>query len=448
MIETGLPEIAAEPVTRIVILGGGFGGVQTARTLAKEAKATGLNLRITLVDKNNYFLFTPMLPEVGTGILESQHITQSLRDATRELGVTFYQAAVTHLDAANRTVTTDAGVIPYDVLVIALGATTNYFGMNDVESVALTFKDIPDAVRFHSHVLQMLEQADREPDPMKRKALLSFVIAGGGLTGVELAADLADFLPQTMHKQYPRLSPAEMSIIVVEAMNTLLTGMEPEVQHLTQKRLEAKGVRVLLSTPVTGATPNAVHTETEGTLPLGTLVWTAGITGNPLLASSPFERTRGNRILCDETLQVKDWLGVYAIGDCSFVNNTITSKPYAQSAQIAEREAKHVAANVLRGIRGQALQPFTYDPLGVLISLGDRYSIVDVRRIRLAGIPGYLTWKALYLAKLPSWRNRATVLADWLIGTVAGRNTVQREAPAPNRSTAPAELVVTTPSRK
>ena len=431
MTDTGLREVTPGRVTRVVILGGGFGGVLTARTLAKEAKASGLDLRITLVDKNNYFLFTPMLPEVGTGILDSQHIMQSLRDATREIGVTFSQAAVTQLDAPNRTVTTDVGVIPYDVLVIALGATTNYFGMKDVEAVAYTFKDIPDAVRFHTRVLQMLEQADREPDAMKRKALLSFVIAGGGLTGVELAADLADFLAQTMHKEYPRLTPADASITVVEAMSTLLPGMEPAVQQLTQAHLEAKGVRVLLNTPVSGATADAVKTEKAGDLPLGTLIWTAGITGNPLLKSFPFETTRGTRIRCDETLQVTDWQDVYALGDCSFVNNAITSKPYAQSAQIAEQEAKHVAANVLRGIRGQSLQTFTYDPLGVLISLGARYSIVDVRHLRLSGLPGYLTWKALYLAKLPSWRNRITVLSDWLVGTVAGRSTVQRDAPVP-----------------
>jgi len=431
MTDTGLREVTPGRVTRVVILGGGFGGVLTARTLAKEAKASGLDLRITLVDKNNYFLFTPMLPEVGTGILDSQHIMQSLRDATREIGVTFSQAAVTQLDAPNRTVTTDVGVIPYDVLVIALGATTNYFGMKDVEAVAYTFKDIPDAVRFHTRVLQMLEQADRESDAMKRKALLSFVIAGGGLTGVELAADLADFLAQTMHKEYPRLTPADASITVVEAMSTLLPGMEPAVQQLTQAHLEAKGVRVLLNTPVSGATADAVKTEKAGDLPLGTLIWTAGITGNPLLKSFPFETTRGTRIRCDETLQVTDWQDVYALGDCSFVNNAITSKPYAQSAQIAEQEAKHVAANVLRGIRGQSLQTFTYDPLGVLISLGARYSIVDVRHLRLSGLPGYLTWKALYLAKLPSWRNRITVLSDWLVGTVAGRSTVQRDAPVP-----------------
>jgi len=446
MTDTGLREVTPGQVTRVVILGGGFGGVLTARTLAKEAKASGLDLRITLVDKNNYFLFTPMLPEVGTGILESQHIMQSLRDATREIGVTFYQAAVTQLDAPNRTVTTDVGVIPYDVLVIALGATTNYFGMKDVEAVAFTFKDMPDAVRFHTRVLQMLKQADRVPDAMKRTALLSFVIAGGGLTGVELAADLADFLAQTMHKEYPRLAPADASITVVEAMSTLLPGMEPAVQQLTQAHLEAKGVRVLLDTPVSGATPDAVKTEKAGDLPLGTLIWTAGIAGNPLLKSFPFEITRGTRILCDETLQVTNWQGVYALGDCSFVNNVITSKPYAQSAQIAEQEAKHVAANVLRDIRGQLLQPFTYDPLGVLISLGDRYSIVDVRHLRLSGLPGYLTWKALYLAKLPSWRNRITVLSDWLVGTVAGRSTVQR-APAPGTDTTvptPAAPVTTT----
>jgi len=430
------------PVTRVVILGGGFGGVLTARAVAKAASAAALNVRVTLIDKNNYFLFTPMLPEVGTGTLDSRDIVRSLRDATREAGVTFYQATVTHLDAPNHTVLTDAGVIPYDVLVIALGATTNYFGMKDVEAVALTFKDIPDAVRFHTRTLQMLEQADREPDATKRRALLSFVIAGGGLTGVELAAELADFLAQTMQKEHPRLTPADAQITLVEAMGTLLPGMDAKVQQLTQARLEAKGVRVLLNTPVTGATPDAVKTGTAGDLPLGTLVWTAGIAGNPLLATFPFERTRGSRLQCDETLQVKDAPGVYAIGDCSFVNSTLTRKPYAQSAQIAEQEAKHVAANVIRGIVGGPLQPFVYDPLGVLISLGDRYSIVATPLLRLSGVPGYLLWKALYFAKLPAWSNRAAVLASWLISAVAGRSTIQRGAPA--TSVATGESVPTT----
>ncbi len=416
----------AGPVTRIVILGGGFGGVLTARAVAKAASVAALNVRVTLIDKNDYFLFTPMLPEVGTGILDSRDIAYSLREATRDAGITFYQAAVTHLDVPNRTVLTDAGVLPYDVLVIALGATTNYFGMKDVEAVALTFKDIPDAVRFHTHTLQMLDQASREPDAAKRRALLSFVIAGGGLTGVELAAELADFLAQTMHREYPRLTPADAQITLVEAMSTLLPGMAPEVQQLAQARLEAKGVRVLLNTPVTGATPDAVKTATAGDLPLGTLVWTAGIAGNPLLATFPFAHARGNRIECDDTLQVKDAPGVYAIGDCSFVNSTLTRKPYAQSAQIAEQEAKHVAANIVRSITDEPLRPFVYAPLGVLISLGDHYSIVDMSLLRLSGVPGYLLWKALYFAKLPAWSNRAAVLTSWLVSAVAGRSTIQR----------------------
>ncbi len=432
-------------ITRVVILGGGFGGILTARAVTKAASAAALNVRVTLIDKNNYFLFTPMLPEVGTGLLDSRDIVHSLRDATRDAGVTFYQATVTHLDAPNRTVLTDAGVVPYDVLVVALGATTNYFGMKDVEAVALTFKDIPDAVRFHTHALQMLERADHEPDAAKRRALLSFVIAGGGLTGVELAAELADFLAQTMQREYPHLSPADAHITLVEAMGTLLPGMAADVQRLTLARLEAKGVRVLLNTPVTGATPDAVKTATAGNLPLGTLVWTAGIAGNPLLATFPFGRTRGNRIECDDTLQVKDAPGVYAIGDCAFVNSALTRKPYAQSAQIAEQEAKHVAANIVRGIIGEPLRPFVYDPLGVLISLGDHYSIVDMPLLRLSGVPGYLLWKAVYFAKLPAWSNRAAVLTSWLISAVAGRSTIQRAVPAARLAPgdlAPAEPVV------
>lgn len=429
--------------TRVVVLGGGFGGVLTARSLAREAKAAGLPVRVTLVDRNNYFLFTPMLPEVGTGLLESHHVTQSLREATRADGVEVYQTTITGLDTEARVVKTDEDDLPYDQLVIALGATTNFFGMKDVEEHALTFKDIPDAVRFHARVLRLLDDADHEPDATTRRELLSFVIAGGGLTGVELAAELADFLTQTMKREYPRLRRDEATITVIEAMDTLLPGMKPEVQAKVRERLEAKGVRVLLSTPVSGATDDRVKTESAGEIRARTLVWTAGIAANPLMATFPFERGRGGRILCDDTMQIADWPGHYALGDCAFVTSSLTSKPYAQSAQIAEREAKHLAENIVRAIRGRPVVPFLYDPLGVLISLGDNYSIVDTPRLMLTGLPGFLAWKGVYLAKLPGWRNRAEVLSRWLINAAAGRNTVDRALPAMTAATEAARTPAT-----
>lgn len=424
MAETRANE-AAGGATRVVILGGGFGGVLTARSLAREAKAAGRDIRVTLVDRNNYFLFTPMLPEVGTGILEGHHITQSLREATRGDGVEIHQTTITALDTTARVVTTDEGLLPYDQLVIALGATTNFFGMKDVEEHALTFKDIPDAVGFHARVLGLLDDADHESDATTRREMLSFVIAGGGLTGVELAAELADFLTQTMAKEYPHLRRDEATITLIEAMDTLLPGMKPAVQAKVRERLEAKGVRVLLTQPVSGATADCVKTE-GGEIRTRTLVWAAGIAANPLLATFPFERGRGGRILCDDTMQITGWPGHYALGDCAHVTSSLTSKPYAQSAQIAEREAKHLAANIVRAARGRPVVPFIYDPIGVLISLGDNYSIVDTPRLMLTGLPGFLAWKGVYLAKLPGWRNRAEVLSRWLINAAAGRNTVGR----------------------
>ncbi len=423
--------------TRIVILGGGFGGVTAAREVTRTAKEAGQRVRVTLVDRRNYTLFTPMLPEVGTGLLDGRHLSRSLRDATRGDDVRVMRASVTGLDATARVVATDAGPVPYDQLVIALGATTNFFGMADVEAVALTFKDLPDAARFHDRVLAMLGTADREPDAAVRRELLGFVVAGGGLTGVELAAELADFLTDAMRREHPRLRRDEAQITLIEAMPALLPGMKPAVQERVRVRLEAKGVRVLLGQPVTGADDRAVTTEAAGAICARTLVWTAGIAANPLLAQFPFERGRGGRILCDATTQITGWPGHYALGDCAHVTSTLTQKPYAQSAQIAEREAKHLAANIVRGLRGEPLAPFVYDPVGVLISLGNGESIVDTPRFTLGGLPGFLAWKGVYLAKLPGWRNRAGVLSRWLTGAVRGRDTTRHDPATAPKSPAP-----------
>lgn len=420
--------------TRVVILGGGFGGVTTARAVARKAKAAGQAVRVTLVDRRDYTLFTPMLPEVGVGLLDGRDISRSLRDATRGDGVTVMRANVTGLDADARTVATDAGPVPYDQLVIALGATTNFFGMADVEATALTFKDLPDAARFHDRVLAMLDAADHEPDTATRRELLSFVIAGGGLTGVEVAAELADFLTEAMRRDYPRLRRDEAQITLIEAMPALLPGTKPVVQERVRARLAAQGVRVLLGQAVTGANDRAVTAASAGVIPARTLVWTAGIAANPLLSRFPFERGRGGRILCDPTMQVAGWPGHYALGDCAHVTNSLTQKPYAQSAQIAEREAKHLAANIVRGLRGEPLAPFVYEPVGVLIALGNGESIVDTPRFTVGGLPGFLAWKGVYLAKLPGWHNRAGVLSRWLIGAVAGRDTTRRDiAPTPQQ---------------
>jgi len=342
---------------RIVILGGGFAGMKTAECLEEELR-TNLSAMMTLISETNALLFTPMLAEVAGSTLEPSHISTPLRSSLRR--TEFIRGRVNAIDLENRKVVlasdspTGQLVVPYDQLVLALGSVSNYLGMANIEKLAFNFKSLLDAIRIRNHVIEMFERADRESDASQRAALLSFVIAGGGFAGVELAGALNDFARGIL-ADYPSLSPSELNVVLVHSRDRILPELSESLARYAQKKMEARGVKFRLNARLSDAQPGVIVVS-DGEIRAQTLVWTAGSAPNPLLKSQPFERDKRGAVKVDFTLAVPGYAGVWALGDCAAVNDAKTGKPCPPTAQFAIREAATVARNIAAQIGRTAAQ--------------------------------------------------------------------------------------------
>src|ERR1700719_463831 len=343
------PESPVSPVSvknRIVILGGGFAGMHTAECLEKRLR-TDFSTSITLVNVTNALLFTPMLAEVAGSSLEPSHISTPLRSALHR--TEFIRGMVREVDLEKRLVTLDssdstadgaAGLrsVPYDQLVFALGSVSNYFGMANIEKRAFNFKSLLDAIRIRNHVIEMFERADREPDAHLRSSLLTFVIAGGGFAGVELAGALNDFAHGILG-DYRTLRPEELNVVLVHSRDRILPELSESLARYAQEKMELRGVRFRLDTRLTDAQRGVVILS-DSEIRAMTLVWTAGTTPNPLLKSLPVDRDKRGAVIVDDTLAVNNHKGLWALGDCASANNGKTGKMCPPTAQFAIRQAE------------------------------------------------------------------------------------------------------------
>ena len=326
---------AAAEKKRIVILGGGFAGMRVAEYLEEQLGGSAL---ITLVSETNALLFTPMLAEVAGSSLEPSHITTPLRSSLHT--TRFIRARVAGIDLAARQVSLAPGAagmgedggddIPYDHLVLALGAVSNYLGMSNLEKFSFNFKTLLDAIRIRNHVIEMFERADREPDPSLRKPILTFVIAGGGFAGIELAGALNDFARGIL-ADYPSLHPEELSVIVVHSRDRILPELSESLAHYAQKRMEDRGVTFRLGTRLTDAHPTMVVLS-DGQIQAQTLVWTAGTAPNPLLKSLALEKDKRGAVVVDYALAVPGHPGTWALGDCAAIRDAKTDQPCPPTA--------------------------------------------------------------------------------------------------------------------
>ena len=365
---------------RIVILGGGFAGMKTGECLEQELH-TNSTAMITLISETNALLFTPMLAEVAGSTLEPSHISTPLRSSLRR--TEFIRGRVNAIDLESRKVVlasdspTGQLVVPYDHLVLALGSVSNYLGMANIEKQAFNFKSLLDAIRIRNRVIEMFERADREPDASQRAPLLSFVIAGGGFAGVELAGALNDFARGIL-ADYPNLNPNEPNIVLVHSRDRILPELSESLARYAQKKMEARGVKFRLNARLSDAQPGVV-VVTDGEIRAQTLVWTAGTAPNPLLKSQPFERDKRGAVKVDFTLTVPGHPGVWALGDCAAVNDAKTGKPCPPTAQFAIREAATVARNIAAQLGGRPLKNFHFDSLGALCVVGHQTACAELR---------------------------------------------------------------------
>ena len=434
------PTPAASAVSvrkRIVILGGGFAGMRTAECL-EERLRRDFSISLTLINETNALLFTPMLAEVAGSSLEPSHISTPLRSTLRR--TEFIRGAVADVDLDKRLVTlrSDAGAdeasarqeVPYDHLVLALGSISNYLGMTNIEKCAFNFKSLLDAIRIRNHVIEMFERADLVSDPAERSALLTFVIAGGGFAGVELAGALNDFAHGIL-ADYPRLSPQELNIVLVHSRDRILPELSESLARYAQEKMQMRGVSFRLNARIVDAHPGVVLLS-DGKIHTETLVWTAGTVPSPLLKSLTLEKDKRGAVMVDATLAVPGHPGLWAIGDCAAVTDAATGHPCPPTAQFALREAEVLASNILAQLEGRPTRGFHFDSLGALCVVGHQTACAELsvpfvpgKFLRFSGLFAWFLWRGIYLAKLPGLERKIRVLMDWTIELFFPRDIVQ-----------------------
>ena len=412
---------------RIVIVGGGFAGAAAAARLERLFRHDP-EIEVVLFDRENFSVFTPLLPEVPSGALEPKHIVSPLRARLRRTSVR--QAEVHAIDVERRRIV--AGhcpmcaeyVVEYDYLILALGSVTNFFGLPGVAERARTMKSLADGAGLHDLVIGKFEHADLDPDPAVRRQLLTFVVAGGGFAGVETAAELNDFVRTASRRYYPRISPEDVRVVLVHPGDRILPEVSASLSAYALRKLTSRGVQVLLRARIAGCGDDGVRLTDGNVLPGQTLIWTAGVSPNPLLDRVDLPRDPSGRVLVDANLAVPGHSRVFALGDCAAVRDLASGKLCPPTAQYAIREGKVAADNVAAAIRGAAPRHFRYRPLGMLASLGRHCAVAEIVGLKFSGFFAWWLWRTIYLMKLPGFERKVRVVFDWTLDLFFPRDIV------------------------
>ncbi len=420
--------VEPRPVTRILILGGGFAGVTTATHLEKEF-GPDPSVSFTLVSDTNALLFTPMLAEVAASSLEPTHISSPLRTSLRRTQVVI--GTISQIDLVQRRVklapdsrSPQSRELEYDHVVLALGAVSNYRGLQQVEMNSFDFKSLGDAIQIRNHMIDMFERADQQSDPALRQTMLTFVIAGAGFAGAELAGGLNDFA-RGMLAYYPNILATEIKIVVIHSGDRILPELSASLAEYALKQMERRGITFKLNSRVADARHDAVSLNSGEEILTRTLIWTAGTEPNPLVRNLPVGRDKRGAVVVDSTLAVPGFEGVWAVGDCASVTDSKNGQLCPPTAQFALRQAYRLASNIHAKIYGGKGQPFHFDSLGSLCVVGHQSACAEVKGFRFSGLLAWMMWRAIYLAKLPGLERKVRVFLDWNIELFFPRDIVQ-----------------------
>ena len=414
---------------KIVILGSGFAAVECAKKLESEY-GSNPEIELVMIGEDNFLLFTPMLPQVASGMIETRHIVFPIRTICKK--TKFYEGRIKNIDPYGKLVTLwgtrdkRSISIHYDFLVVALGSETNFFGMADVEKNAYTVKTLNDAVMLRNRVIDMLEQAENETNPILRKSFLNFVVVGGGFAGIETAGELMDLLLD-VRKYYPTIQKEDLKVVVLEAMGEILPGFNKKLADFAKKKMIERGIDIQLKKTVTSFDGNEVTIKSLDETPRDsidqseiqsiitkTLIWTAGTTPVNTIKRSMFKTEKG-KIVINNFLEVSKFPGVFAIGDCALFINPITNRPFPPTAQIAEAQAKLAAKNLISLIKNSEKEKFTYHSKGQMAIIGKRTGIATFLGVNISGFLAWVIWRNVYLSKIPTFDKKIRVLLDWII---------------------------------
>jgi len=411
---------------RVLILGGGFAGAYAALHLERELAGSGVE--VALVARENFVLFTPMLHEIAGADVSVTDIVQPLRVMLRKTRILV--ADVQAIDIEKRQVRiAHEGLphvydVPYDQLVLALGAVTNFYRIPGLEEHALTMKTLGDAILVRNRAIDALGLADNQIDEAQRRITLTVVVAGGGFAGTETAGAVNDLLREAM-KFYPRLDPSMLRVVLADPGDHILPELGESLGRYAAKRLQERGVEVRLGARIAGFDGERVTLADGQTIESRMLIWTAGITPAPLLSTLPCRAERG-RVVANELLQVPGWPGVWALGDCALVPDA--SKPgkfCPPTAQHAVRQAAVLARNVAATLHGRPLQPFRFKILGLLATIGRRTGVAEILGFRFSGIVAWWLWRGIYIGKLPGFQKKVRVVIDWTLDLFFSKDIVQ-----------------------
>lgn len=430
-------------LTRILILGGGFAGIEVLRQLQK-AFQNDIGIDITLVSRDNFFLFTPLLPEISSGMIETRHIVTPLRVFCNR--AKFYEADVESIDIDKKQV--DIGhrigkqtnpiewrthTIKYDHLVIALGSETNFFGMNDAAKQSFTLKSLGDAIVLRNHVINMLEQADIEHEDLElRKNLLTFVVVGGGFSGVEIVGELNDFVLDSIKHFYHNLEKANVRAVLVNSGARILPEVTEELSEFALERLRENGIEVILNTRVIDITSQSVKLDDGTDISTQTIIWAGGGKPSPLLSGLSCEHDKSGRVVTNNFLEVVGHTqSVMALGDCASIIDPNTGRPCPPTAQHAIRQGKIAAINLISTIKDQvnAKKKFDYKTKGVMTLIGKRNGVGILLGYKVQGFTAWWIWRSYYLLNLPTIEKKLRVMVDWFIDLFFKRDVTRLKTP-------------------
>ena len=392
--------------TRVVIIGAGFGGLRAAQALA------GKSVHVTLIDKRNYHLFQPLLYQVATAGISPHEIAYPVRAIfQRKKNIEFVMERVNGVDFKSQAVLTDHEDVAYDYLIIAAGASVNFFGNASLEQNALPLKDVSDAVDVRNHVLRAFEMAAQEQHPQRRQALLTFVVVGGGPTGVETAGALSELMRLVLRRDYPRLDINSVRVLLLEAAGSILTNLPASLQRSAIQELEAKHVEVCLNTKVKNYDGQVVMLDDGTQINSQTVLWSAGVQAASLMGKLGLKQVHAGRVSVLPSLQLPEHPNVYVVGDAAYLEEH--ASPLPMVATVAMQQGQQAARNILADIQKKPLKAFHFVNLGSMATIGRNAAVADSFGFKFRGLPAWIVWLVVHLIGLIGFRNRLIVLINW-----------------------------------
>ena len=410
--------------TKILILGGGFAGVEVARVLERLLEPRDAEIR--LVSRDNFLLFTPLLHEVAASDLDITTIVNPIRKMVRR--TEFIAADVNSIDLIEQTVTISHGVdrhthiLDYDHVVLALGSVSHFRGITGLEQNAMTMKTLEDAITLRNRMIAHLEEADPDCSEITRDAMLTMVVAGGGFAGVETVSGIYDFMESAL-QSYPNLSPSMLRVVLIHGGSHLLPELGPELGNFTRDKLVSRGIEVLLNSKLTASTPDDVTLDDGRVIPTKFVVWTGGNTAPPQLAQFT-TASDDARVLTTRAMLVEGHPNVWALGDCARIPDG-NGRYYPPTAQHALRQARVLAGNLAASLHGRAATQFDFDTIGQMASIGRRSGVAQILGYKFSGFTAWFLWRTVYLAKLPRWEKRIHVALNWFLDLFFSKDSVQ-----------------------